>query len=226
PTADADQVTLRSPTLISEWPAFAGWLKRRREFREAVTRWDQTGRPADALLAGQDLEEVRTYHDRNDLERAFIEQSRYRELRKSERNQLLAWLFGGLTLLAAGGGLGVRGKNPELLKANTEVVKGHKPPGQAKHSPAKGHAKVAGSVEALTAALDQLSREQALREKKHQLTHLAQFVRLLSEIGVSGENDPERVIAVRRWEVLMANLRNEPGLEDELRRLGLDLKTV
>src|SRR5262249_45464171 len=114
PTADADQVTLRSPTLISEWPAFAGWLKRRREFREAVTRWDQTGRPADALLAGQDLEEVRTYHDRNDLERAFIEQSRYRELRKSERNQLLAWLFGGLTLLAAGGWLVVGWKSHDL----------------------------------------------------------------------------------------------------------------
>src|SRR5262249_21510054 len=212
PTADADQVTLRSPTLISEWPAFAGWLKRRREFREAVTRWDQTGRPADALLAGQDLEEVRTYHDRNDLERAFIEQSRYRELRKSERNQLLAWLFGGLTLLAAGGWVGVRWESPDPRKANDELGNVNNQLGQTNHDLEKANAEVAGTVEALNAALDQLSREQALREKKHQLTHLAQFVRLLSEIGVSGENDPERVIAVRRWEVLMANLRNEPGL--------------
>src|SRR5262245_21364379 len=208
PTADADQVTLRSPTLISEWPAFAGWLKRRREFREAVTRWDQTGRPADALLAGQDLEEVRTYHDRNDLERAFIEPSRHRELRKSERNRLLAWLFGGLAVIAALGWVVVAWKSHDLRNANQELGDVNDRLGQSNREREDANAAVAATVEALNAALDELSREQALREKKHQLTHLAQFVRLLSEIGVSGEKDPERVIAVRRWEVLMANLRN------------------
>jgi hypothetical protein len=219
PTADADQVTLRSPTLMSEWPAFAGWLKDRQAFREAVTRWEQAGRPADALLAGQELEEVRIYHDRNDLERAFIEQSRYRELRKNERNRLLAWLFGALAVFAAVGWVVAGSKSGDLRDANKKL-------GETNRELTDANAAVAGTVEALNAALDQLSREQALREKKHQLAHLAQFVRLLSEIGVSGENDPERVIAVRRWEVLKASLRNEPGLEDELRKLGLDLKKV
>jgi S1-C subfamily serine protease len=104
-TTDADQVTLRSPALLTDWERLAGWLRERKEFREKVHAWDRTGRPRDELLQKDALDEVRIYHDRNDPERAFIEQSRYRELRKNERNRLLAWLFGGLTvfsLVAAG----------------------------------------------------------------------------------------------------------------------------
>src|SRR5262249_57649467 len=42
PTAGADQVTLPSPTLMSRWPAFEGWLKGRRDVREAVHNRNRT----------------------------------------------------------------------------------------------------------------------------------------------------------------------------------------
>lgn len=52
------------------------------------------------LLTPQEIEEARTYHDRNDAERRFIDQSRYWEMQQNERNRvLLSILVSVMTLL-------------------------------------------------------------------------------------------------------------------------------
>jgi hypothetical protein len=97
---ELDRVALRSPKLIKEWAAYAGWLADRRKFRDAVVAWDRAGRRASALLSGDQLEEAKSYFDRDGLEREFIEQSRRLEWRINERNRILKWVFGGLAVVA------------------------------------------------------------------------------------------------------------------------------
>jgi tetratricopeptide (TPR) repeat protein len=97
-TPEMDRVALRSPDLITEWKTFAGWLRERVQFREHVNKWDQARRQANQLFEGDHLREVRTYHDRNRLERQFTDRSRDRERRRNEWNRVLKWVFLGLAL--------------------------------------------------------------------------------------------------------------------------------
>jgi hypothetical protein len=55
------------------------------------------------LLAGDRLDDVRTYHDRNDTERRFVEVSRFHELEDQKRNRVLVAVFAGLTAFAVVG---------------------------------------------------------------------------------------------------------------------------
>ena len=157
-TPEADQVALRSSTLIDDWPTLKTYLADRQIFRSRVDGWARRAteaspppspelipprlnvslfgvtsfgevvrwtawlaksgcfwirraarvfQPADAaLLTGEDLEEVRTYADRTDAERRFIEASRYRELRGHKQSRILAAVFAGLVLVAATGWIG------------------------------------------------------------------------------------------------------------------------
>jgi hypothetical protein len=114
---ELDRVALRSPQLLEEWATYAGWLEKRRQFRQKVVEWHQQGQHASGLLKGDDLEEAKSYFDRDAMEREFIEQSRRREWRANERNRILKWVFGGLALAAVvGWTLALFG----LAKANNE----------------------------------------------------------------------------------------------------------
>jgi hypothetical protein len=97
---EADQVAVRANELITQWQAYAEWLRSRVKFREVVEAWDRSRQTDEGLLEGDDLQEVRTYHDRNSLERKFIERSWYRERRESERDRILKWVFGGVAAFA------------------------------------------------------------------------------------------------------------------------------
>lgn len=98
-TADTDQVTLRSPDLQQKWPSLRGWLAERSEFREWVEAWDRAGRPADRLYGKEKLDEARSYHDRNALERQFTEASRKKEIRNGEWNEIWMYVYGALALV-------------------------------------------------------------------------------------------------------------------------------
>jgi hypothetical protein len=73
------------------WESPVRWV--RRHIRKV---WDRDS----ALLKGEELEEVRSYLDRNDAERQFIEASRYREMMGHRRTRALAVGFATLGLVA------------------------------------------------------------------------------------------------------------------------------
>src|SRR5262249_1899630 len=51
---------------------------------------------------GTQLEEARSYFDRDNLEREFLEQSRLREWRENARNRILKWVFFTIATVAIG----------------------------------------------------------------------------------------------------------------------------
>jgi hypothetical protein len=57
--------------------------------------------PTDRLLGGDALEDARTYHDRNLVEREFTDASRYQQQLAGDRNRVLMGLFGLATIVAS-----------------------------------------------------------------------------------------------------------------------------
>jgi hypothetical protein len=100
-TRESDQIWLRHSELETTWPTLANWLNSRLSFRNQVDDWNSRGRPKNALIKENELDEARSYLDRNELERAFTESSRYQELRHIERNRARMWWLGGLAIAAA-----------------------------------------------------------------------------------------------------------------------------
>src|SRR5262245_4216408 len=200
-TADADQVTLRSPSLMTDWERFAGWLRERQGFRNTVLNWDRTGRPQNELLQKEALEEVRTYHDRNDLERAFIEESRYRELRKSERTRRLAWGLGLALLLeataatAAIWGWVVAVKNSRKANDNYAAA-------EANYKEAKKQMELVAEEQA------KVTRYATNIRDKQQLITLATFVRDLAEMATARSPADQR-IAIERWQGLAQRVQQD-----------------
>jgi hypothetical protein len=100
---EMDRVALRSPELMTGWPALKGWLDERLKFRALVAAWDRSGRPASALATGDQLEEARRYHDRNPLERDLVNRSAYQQARQLEQaaiDRRQKWVWRGLALVA------------------------------------------------------------------------------------------------------------------------------
>jgi hypothetical protein len=100
PSPELDRIALRFPGLTTTWPTYVDMLADRKRFRDAVLAWDRAGRPTSALATGAQLEEARSYFDRDNLEREFLEQSRLWEWRENARNRILKYVFGGLALAA------------------------------------------------------------------------------------------------------------------------------
>ncbi len=99
-TPEAERVHLRSKELLTSWPTYKKWLDARRAFREMAEQWNREGRPADRLLKWEDMEEARTYQNRNEAEQRFIEECRYEDRRKNERNRFWKLVFGVLAIAA------------------------------------------------------------------------------------------------------------------------------
>jgi hypothetical protein len=118
---DLDRMTLRFPELVADWPTYAGMLAERKRFREAVTAWQEAGRPDSALAKGDSLEDARSYFDRDNLEREYLEAARRKEWRENERNRLLKWVFLCLALAALFGwvtaAFGLRSANEHRRQA-------------------------------------------------------------------------------------------------------------
>lgn len=100
-STEVDQVALRSADLVTSWATYSRWLKERLDFRQRAESWSQAQRLGHTspelergLLQGNDLEEVRSYHDRNPQERKYIETCWLRERFKSESNRRWKWIFG------------------------------------------------------------------------------------------------------------------------------------
>ena len=107
-TTETDQVALRSPALREEWASFRQWQRQRAEFRDRAAAWhrsDPRERPA-LLITGDDLEEARSYHDRDVTERLFTEESRKQEIWIHERNRRLKFVYAGVALLSLAGLIG------------------------------------------------------------------------------------------------------------------------
>lgn len=99
-TPEAERVHLRSNELLTSWPTYQKWLDARRAFREMAEQWNREGRPANRLIKWEDLEEVRTYQNRSEAEQRFIEECRYKDRRKNERNRFWKCVFGALAIAA------------------------------------------------------------------------------------------------------------------------------
>jgi hypothetical protein len=61
--------------------------------------------PSDRLLAGEELDDARCYHDRSPTEKQFTDESRYRQQLAGDRNRLLLGAFALMFIIAAVGWL-------------------------------------------------------------------------------------------------------------------------
>ncbi len=123
-STEVDQVALRSGNLVTEWNTYAEWLRARVEFRERAETWslmrqqevptcwrtklglptfnsvNEQQLPVPPLLCDAALQEVRSYHDRNPLERRYIETCWLRERSKSQSDRTWKLIFGSLLLFS------------------------------------------------------------------------------------------------------------------------------
>jgi len=118
---EAERVQLRTKDLLTSWETYKKWLDHRRAFRELAESWNRAGRPADKLLKGEELEEAQTYQDRNAAERKLIDDSRYVERQKTERDRLLKTVFGILAIFALSG-WGVSAQFYKTARRNAELL--------------------------------------------------------------------------------------------------------
>ncbi|MFI5461187.1 MAG: peptidase M12 [Isosphaerales bacterium] len=117
-SSDAERVQLATKALLTSWGTYKKWLDKRRAFRELAESWNRAGRSADKLLKGEELEEAQTYQDRNAAERKLIDDSRYIERQKNERDRLLKSVFGILAIVALSGW----GVSAWYYKMNSELA--------------------------------------------------------------------------------------------------------
>jgi hypothetical protein len=229
---DMDRVALRSPEFLNTWTTLTGWLADRLRFRTAATAWDQAGRPAaqlasdDATDGGPRLEEARRYHDRNKVERDYVNESVYRQARKleraeSDRRAKLWWR--GLAAVAALGWLGtaagwflvaskmsevrqlnlVLGKsNDDLKVANDDLTRAIKARAEA------DEARVTAEGER-TAAQNRLAAQNRARVRWMAAMQLS---RALGEVA-SSRTRPERELAAKRLELVIDQLEGTGAID-------------
>ena len=80
-----DRISLRFAALTRMWQAYADWLEQRLRFRDAASFWDASSRDSSALIRDELLNESLGYHDKNDIEEAYIVASLNREARTEHR---------------------------------------------------------------------------------------------------------------------------------------------
>jgi hypothetical protein len=125
---DLDQFSLRAPEQSGEWATLTEWKKGRLRFRSAVTAWAALGR-SDAFLAeGEQLDEGRRYHDRNQAERDYVIASAYQQARRLERadaDRRAKWIWRSTTLIAVLGWslawVGCSDARRETIRANGQA---------------------------------------------------------------------------------------------------------
>jgi WD40 repeat protein/tetratricopeptide (TPR) repeat protein len=95
--ADSQRIGVVNEGLITKWPRLIEWLedertrmRRRQRLTIAAAQWKEKNEDAGALWGGLSLEEVRTYHDLNDLEQEFIDAS---FVASARRKRLRRWLI-------------------------------------------------------------------------------------------------------------------------------------
>jgi hypothetical protein len=185
---------LQSEALTRTWFRLSLWMEQRVRFRDAAKYWDKQNRNSAAYISGQLLDEARGYHDLNELERLYVKSSRTDELRV--RRALWVWvailavvsigaLCGWMTahyseLRARKAGEELEEKNKDLIRAEAQ----------------------------LTSANIDLKKEKQVRENKQRLGNMALLTRALSEVATA-RNSAERTIALRRWEILSQNLKQD-----------------
>ena len=100
PNAAIPSYVLAHDTLLTQWPVLVEIVTQRRAFRQLARGWDSGGRQRAALLSsGQQLQEALDYPQVDELESAFIENSRragesYRRLLLTVAGVVMAALFG------------------------------------------------------------------------------------------------------------------------------------
>jgi WD40 repeat protein/DNA-binding SARP family transcriptional activator len=116
-TVDEDTVEVAHEALLSQWPRLRGWLEEDAEGRRlhqhlihAAAEWQKSGRDPAELYRGARLASALEWasdHDRelNELERAFLDESRAASEREAERqrrtNRRLRTLLAGVGVLLA-----------------------------------------------------------------------------------------------------------------------------
>jgi hypothetical protein len=214
---DLDRVALRSTRLLAEWGAYAAWLQQRREFRNTVAEWDRGGRRPSGLLSGDRLEEVKSYFDRDALERQFTDASRDRERKRNEQNRVLKLVFGSLALVALIGwvvaGVNYHRKRVEAEKATTAAGQAKRAEQAAKDAEDEARRDAQAAKQANAA----LKEANAALDAKKRLTDLRLLVRGVGELAAA-QTPAEQEIALARWTALTRQFDKDP----DLRALQLD----
>lgn len=180
-TPDLDRVALRSPDLLTRWPSLVGWRAHRVKLRTAVREWAAAGKPAERLAAGDDLEDARRYHDRNNEERDYVTASAYRQARQveqAEHYRRRMWVaIGAAGILLGGLGLiiwfGSWALIAEVAKRKAETEKG-----------------------------EEEKQRTADVQARQDLSTLRLLVRGQAEV-VTARTEPELEIAEERWRALV-----------------------
>lgn len=181
------------------------------------------------VLTAAELEDARGYHDRSELERAYIDASRFDAERAQARNRLLMGLFGLMALIATAGWVmtvaslyvarseAVAATAAQVNEARArraaddKAVEATLSEGRAKEAAA--HLKVAKE------AADERAKDLTARQE---LTKLRLLVRGLADLVVADDADAGKV-AAKRLELLGRGGWPPPlseSLFDDLRKIG------
>ncbi|MBS0207001.1 MAG: hypothetical protein JSS49_29345 [Planctomycetes bacterium] len=239
-TKEMDRVALRTPDLILRWATLKKWCDERREFRHRVEQWNAAGRPDADLASDAALDEARQYHDRNKLERDFVNASadqQARNLKQAavDRRAKVAWSI--LALLALAGwfftavNIDASRRNASRAEKNSVIASDNARKAENNAREAKTNAAEArkNAIEAKKAQKEAEDRKEEL-ERRRQLTDLRRLVRALAEVVTASDVD-QHVLALQKWDKLVDEIgREEPfhsSLDfDSLRKTVTDPTTA
>ncbi len=232
-STEVDQVALRSGNLVTDWGTYAEWLRARVEFRERAETWSLTDQPpvpacwmtklglpafktvneqrlpGPPLLCGESLEEVRSYHDRNPLERKYIETCWLRERSKSQSDRTWKLIFGSLLLFAILClGIAVLCLVIAVTQRNATVA-AMKDTVFVQDSNRRALEARTQSDQVYTLALIQLLTNEDV-EYSHHLAKKLLIIQTLSQLVSANEASFEN--ARKNWEKLDNDLKNDPAV--------------
>jgi hypothetical protein len=227
-TDELERVALRSPELMTDWPALKDRLADRLAFRREAERWAASGRPVSGLADGERLEDARRFHDRNAIEREYVVESAYRQAqraeqaeaarRQAEADRRAKWVWRGLAAAAVIGWVfaavgwarstnwaeQLEWRNNELRTKSEQLVTANKELDRE----SKELSKATGERQAISDRLDRLQKA-----RLRWLT-AAQLTRALGEL-VAARTPSERALASDRVK-FMSDRTKETGVLNDL----------
>jgi hypothetical protein len=200
-------VELRYEALGRVWPRFAGWLEKRKAFREAVQYWvrhkGESGEKA-ALLSGDLLREVEKYHDLSSYEELYIDASRRLENDRARNDRIWKWVFAGLAATALiGWAIAVfqlRRANEQTRIAKQQTVLAE----QEKTNAERATAIAVAAANLAEQRGKELTQANSGLVKKQAFSALIPMARALTEISVRSEPQARRIARERLQQMITA----------------------
>lgn len=210
------RVSLRFEAVTRAWKPYADWLDQRLRFRDAVHFWEASDKDKTVLIRDQLLDDALDYHDRSDLEEAFVNASRNGERDQNQRNLRAKYVFGTLAIVAF---LLAAFSILQWRRATKESEEAVKQKGIAEEQAELARKQKGIAEEQTTLAQAESDRAEASAEKatkaaaalkaKSDLVNIVALIRTLAEIGTASSEDDWQ-IGVKRLEILTEGLKDNP----------------